>query len=282
MLINLPFNSELNRTYDYTTHKNKVVTEDNTPLWTEGKIGGAYYFNGVNQGLTGNTAGGASFYNSSFSQFTICFWVKLNMTANQIGHENQLFGISYTGSPWWVVAFRQAYIGRGEEIRMTVINGANTSTSLETALWNLQPNTWYHICGRWNGNTTQLFKDGTAYSQNRTVTNLFNHTYKHYAIGYDWSGAKQTNGTIDEVQFWNASLPDDYIKYIYDQQSNNQTINILHNSLLETGDCVYAQATAQTLVQDYYSQDSTVLCLIQSLYTPGVFRYFFIDRSVWR
>jgi len=91
-----------------------------------------------------------------------------------------------------------------------------TNDNLKRALYqtSLEPNTWYHLIGNFNGTNTAIYVNNILRDTKNMVGNIGDNT-KSVTIGGSFgSSSRYFNGVIDSVRIYNKALtPDETIKF---------------------------------------------------------------------
>lgn len=188
----------------YDSHGSNDLTDNNTVLYTVGKLGNAGDFERTNtEYLTIND-------NASLSitgDMSIAFWVKFE-DALSSGQDCTLFDkFNVTGNNR---GYSLAYENAGGTYRFIVrVSGAGTSASYGYVNYTLTAGSWFYVVNLYDASagTWQIYVNGTSAG---TVSSLPTSIYDNSAvfnIGYnsDIAGGSY-DGLIDEFGIWNNVL----------------------------------------------------------------------------
>ena len=175
-------------------------TLTNGPVPTIGKIGQALSFDGVNDTAT------ASNYN--LSAYSMCFWIKSLVapsTANTIqpivnGNADPVWGLSWSHTD---PTFKQAFF---QELPNSSFVAAQLTSTL-------QANTWYHVCGTYDGANLKAYLNGVnqatvPVTSVKVPTGTF--TFSRVSGGNTPFG-----GSIDDVRIYNRALSASEVTALY-------------------------------------------------------------------
>ena len=173
-------------------------TLTNGPVWTTGNYAGGLQFDGVDDYVdTG--------WNTNIRRWTICCWVICPAAPNSTSlpsgpiHRENNYQISWNhnnGGTW------PGSVGAN-------INGTWTNASLGT----LQGNTWYFLCGTYDGTSLKAYTDGVLITTIAAAgtPNSDNNSLK---FGRHAASAQYWAGTLDDVRVYNRALTVDELQII--------------------------------------------------------------------
>src|SRR3989344_642295 len=206
-----------------------------------GKFGGAYVFDGLNDGISISHAGAFNFS----GQFTISAWVKINSNNNL---ERIVANWGLTGQQ----AFQLYYDSRTSKAFGFELNSNSKVTSTYTST--TDPNQWYHVAGVYDGSLQKLYLNGVLVNS-KTNSGAAATTTQPIYIGRNTSG-QFFSGTIDDVAIWNRALTVSEIQTL--AASGSPSTPLCGNGSCESGetssscpsDCGAAVAACLDLVSD--------------------------------
>jgi hypothetical protein len=125
---------------------NNNGTLTNGPLWTQGRIGSALYFDGADDTVIVPDSNSLDLSNA----FTLSAWVNPSQTFTDF---RAILVKNYT---YYLYANAAGYCGNG-----TPLSGFEQSASnIVCQSASLTPNTWTHLAATYNGSTLTLYRDG--------------------------------------------------------------------------------------------------------------------------
>jgi len=181
--------------------QNNKGTLTGGPTRTEGKIGQALSFDGVDDRVDLNTAIWNSFPTDNTS-FSIGYWFKADTLPAQSDHVVIGTPISSGIGSFWTLTAGATLIGQNFD------NVTRTNITIGT----VAINKWYHVVYTYDGTTQRGYLDGVA-SVN-TATGDWTSARSFAAIGYQPTTAFY-DGLIDDVRIYNRALSTDEIKRLY-------------------------------------------------------------------
>ncbi len=161
-----------------------------------GQTNSARNFNGTTQSLS-NTAT-TNFLPSGSSPRTLCGWIRpigvtagynlfLSYGTNSTSNGNTI-GVSTIGQ-------QAVYSGINDDLITNYMVNSNSAFSL---------NTWFHICGTYDGTTAANYVNGSLIST--PTPKSWNTSTSELWIGANFFGAQRFNGDIDEIRIYNRVL----------------------------------------------------------------------------
>lgn len=179
----------------------------NTPVWTNGIIGGALYFDAAgsqNLGVLGMT-------NLAFPAGTVTWWIKQAAAYNsgtvrgmwkEFGSGANEFSAQVFSDNGWYVGW---YAGAGGDQRLKVVAGPTD--------W--PQNTWIHYAFTWDSAAgCNLYTNGVLFNHSGGNPTPADFSPNHFLIGY--AGAYYT-GFIDDFRIYTNVLSASQIGYLYHQ-----------------------------------------------------------------
>jgi len=186
----------------------------------EGKHGGAYSLSGSNEHITIPNSDSLEIRGN----LTLAVWIKLT-TLGPGGYGNEHGYIINKGDDlWWNPAFCLGYSKEGEPL-FHVCNATDPQSGggkSATGANKLEPGTWYHLAGVYDGATVKLYVNGrleksAAYTGPLRADRAPVHLGGGKLFGVDWGNHFTVNGIVDEVM-------------IHDRALTEREIYQLHNS----------------------------------------------------
>lgn len=139
--------------------------------------------------------------------FTISAWIKRDIANNNASIVSKRDA-----------AFTQGYdfkINSNGKLQMVWKNGTNQSLTSNTSI---PENEWHHVAAIYNGTSVSLYIDGVLdKSANRTSPMDTTESFYIAAAG-KLTPTQFFKGNIDEVRIWNAPLTQDQLRYIMNQE----------------------------------------------------------------
>ena len=173
----------------------------NSPTWVDGILGKALKFNGVNQHVS--VACNNNFSNNKIS---VSLWVQF-FTKITIDNEYELL---------------RFFAGSGSKFAYSLNNDGKIywrpfPSSNPQLISNLIPktNTWYHIVGVYDVNTSYLYINGILDNSSSITVALSNSTRFSIGSSNTDASANYFNGLIDEVRIYNRALNQAEITTLY-------------------------------------------------------------------
>ncbi|NIO45153.1 MAG: hypothetical protein GTN36_06420 [Candidatus Aenigmarchaeota archaeon] len=171
----------------------------NCPSTTPGKLGSAYYFDGVNDYIKINDDSTLDINDA----ITIGAWVYPTswssdyprIVSKESGRSAQPYALELANSAYTIAPYSALLCldtGSGEDC----VNSGTNSISL---------NQWYHVVGVWNSTHSQIYLNGTQKGI-KTLTGAMVATANDVLIGNNPTDERQFNGIIDEVKIWDGAL----------------------------------------------------------------------------
>jgi hypothetical protein len=202
--LNMPFDTENNVTSkDYSG--NGINGTLIGVYWTpNGKVGGAYYFDGSSEYIT--MALPNVFYDIPNNDFTISMWIR----SEDITADNAVVLMASEDNNNFVKILLQ-----GEEVHFGVCNNG-TKDAVRTDE-NLSNNVWYHIVGVWDASedTILVYCNGNISTEAGYRTFALGSGVNLLEIGHGTASSKFWDGYMDEFVVYNKALSQDQIYQIY-------------------------------------------------------------------
>ncbi|MBU0459341.1 MAG: LamG domain-containing protein, partial [Nanoarchaeota archaeon] len=223
MVLNMPFeNSSDNTTIDYSGSGNNG-SGIGSPPWSynggyDGK--GAYEFIGENSYIDIQGA-----FPTGAAARAITFWFKAG--SFDTGYLDPMLGYYLNG------ANGEDFIICAEDNAVSVLLYGHRIITPKTQL---ATNTWYHLAvvvpdGATETDNVSVYINGTLQPLTDEVgsSQILNTVKEYITVGgadVPTSGVNYFNGTIDELQFWNVTLPPDQIYNLYMNKTNELANNM--------------------------------------------------------
>ncbi|MEA1905720.1 MAG: LamG-like jellyroll fold domain-containing protein, partial [Euryarchaeota archaeon] len=183
--------------------------------WTEGKLNSSLKFDGINDYVSIQNSPGLNPPN----EITIEAWVKTGVIP-QAGW-NKIIAKPYTSytSPW-----QQYALTLHDDQFVFELNAGETKEGV-TGTETLEPNTWYHVAGTYNGAEMRIYLNGElggTLSKSGTIASY--PTDVHIGAGiYSNAQTEYMDGIIDEVKILNIALSADEVRADYDAGQGDST-----------------------------------------------------------
>jgi len=171
--------------------------------WTEeGKVGGAYYFDGGSDYITVNSS---PFDDVLYNDFTISVWIKSDAIADPF---RRVLQVGNKTANNFVVIFQ-----KDSKIHFGIYeDGEKRAVETET----LAKNIWYHIAGVWDARkrSMAIYVNGSISIEpgHETLPMGFK---SGFDIGHATTSSRFWLGFIDEVEIYNRALSAEQIYQIY-------------------------------------------------------------------
>jgi len=196
--------------YDYSGNNNHG-TLTNGPTWTQGKVGGALSFDGVDDYVVVN-----NFNLSNTNKITISIWLRFSVSTLKVPLEHST-NFNYNN------AFLMAYneFGGVGSLQLSDHNSSGYNIAYTTGGYN--NNQWHHFVAVSNRdldglNQITLYVDGNQNTiHHQTYRVDLNGVYSNYPLYFGSRGGSVFffNGFIDEVRIYNRALSEAEIQAIY-------------------------------------------------------------------
>ncbi len=240
-VVNMPFNVNVSDVSsgaikDYSTSSNDgslggTVSYD-APTWTSnGEVGGAYEFDGVNDYISIPHSGG--------SDITVMFWVNKTFSNTRrctvkggSGANQFIMRLTSTGE-------YSVYLGSG-----TPSPGYH-----DTSGAGINEQEWHHIAWTYNKTKLKLYVDG-ALNREVDVSRASDFGSDVIRLGYPYSGAEYFKGVLDEFFVANTILSADQINESYQAGLVGKSIEKIRASELSAGDTWSVALTPTDSVED--------------------------------
>lgn len=178
------------------------------PVFTTGKIGNAFSFDGVNDYIPFPT----NSWNSLIgTDLTISLWVKFASTSNQTLISNMSYTGAWNGWEIRLVSGQPIYYVYNNSINQAGVVGSTITT-----------NTWYHIVAtRKRGVISKIYINGSLVATDSNtgepiVSGTFYPNIGHLQYSSTFHGLYTTNGTlIDSVNLWSKEISADEVTQLY-------------------------------------------------------------------
>jgi hypothetical protein len=235
----MPFDTNVVPVVDYAGYDNNGTVVN--AVWTpNGKIGGAYMFNGTGYIRVEDSPslGG----NGAWNQITIEFWIYI--TENQRGTRIISKRGSTTGTYSYQIGFQTSTSKPYNTIYFDIWNASGSYREIEYQ--SLSLNTWYHVACTYDGTMMRMYINGNLVNSTSCLGNIYSSIGIPLYIGSMNSTHYFFRGLIDEVRIYPKALTADQISRSY-----NQTKSMLP---------MYLPAVTQQIssIQAYFSATLTL------------------------
>ncbi|GAB1856887.1 hypothetical protein MHTCC0001_17230 [Flavobacteriaceae bacterium MHTCC 0001] len=163
------------------------------------------------------------------TDFTISAWVKRNTGAGKFDivskrnyfNENRDIdpGVDNDGNYTHGYAFR---INSSNQFRMVWRDPDDASNNVLQTSSTIPEDEWHHIAATYSSstNTTSLYIDGYLEDSDNTLNPMNTPSDSHFMIGaaHHIKRQQKLDGAVDEVRVWNVALTGDQIRYIMNQE----------------------------------------------------------------
>ncbi len=194
----------LNGTADASMYSdNATCTDPDCPSWTpDGKYGGAYHFDGVNDNFT--------LGNLDHTPVTVSTWIKRDRTSVP-GGEAIIYTQNIGGWGLGIAADNTVFFDWAGNI----VLGDSTGTVAD--------NNWHQLTVTYDGTTATFYIDGVASGSASSYNPVFDSGGGNYIVGgMAFPGFSQNfQGTIDEIRVYNRTLAPSEIQQLYVSNLNN-------------------------------------------------------------
>ena len=256
LILYLPFDYDKE---DYALDNTVTQKNSGIPQLTQyGKIGGAYNFTGINDGInteSWNVSSRIGFYNN----FTILLWAKPFDVAPSPSDDYLITFTDGVSTSFSVSFVNRVAISDYDNSQYNIsINYRNFSDSTTTNSIITEDNynlsDWVHIAVISNHTNLSLFVDGNYLLSVTTEAKLLLTT--QIAVGgIDWG----FNGTIDEILLYNRSLSNNEIRSIYLGTKDGFGI---FNTTYKPNDIIIGEMIAYDIYDNSSAINSTSLLII--------------------
>ncbi|MBU0894873.1 MAG: S8 family serine peptidase [Nanoarchaeota archaeon] len=244
-VLNMPFDLPVNSidsgaVRDYSTFSNNGTLGEGAkgevgPVWTsEGKIGGAYEFDGVDDFIT---IGSDESLNLT-KQISVELWLKPIMNHELSGNNYGVIAKALSTPAWsWQLRFG------GEDSSTCNTNNLgfqfNRDGTTVNSLWinideALSIGEWYHIVGTYDGTNAKIYLNGVL-NETKVLDNIQGSDAPILIGNEGWPG-NYFNGTIDEVRIYNRSLSAEQIMLNYQARLAGHDIETIVSQETEVGE----------------------------------------------
>ncbi|RLE42946.1 hypothetical protein DRJ48_02290 [Candidatus Woesearchaeota archaeon] len=232
-VLNMPFDfnaSIKNRPIkDYSGHENNG-TNSGAKWVSNGKVGGAYEFNGSQDYI--NITHDTSLSFSSSDNFAVAVWFKTDEPS-----DTSQFVIS-KGAGVTSYNYKIELAASGIQF---IISNSTGQQAVSTSVTPAQ-NQWYHAVLVYNGSHMLAYVNGT-YKGNKQISEVVTNTDPVSIGRYQGGGDYYFNGTIDEIKVFNSSLSAEQIYQIYQEELNQLTTSKIVSNETTKGDTWLCEVT---------------------------------------
>ncbi|MCF7866311.1 LamG domain-containing protein [Candidatus Woesearchaeota archaeon] len=224
-VLNMHFDQKVNTTTtdavkDYSTYLNHGTlgggTGSKTPNWTtNGKIGGAYEFDGVDDYIEINNDSELDF---STGNMTISLWIKINTQySGGKGSNENVSVIIDKGTGRLVDGYGIQHDGSSQKLRFSI--DKNDASSVRSDLYTdqiINYGEWYFVVAKIEKGTKYFYINGEQETTTGSVGGEISEPSRNLIIGkHDVDGGGYFNGTIDEPRIYNYALTAEQITAEY-------------------------------------------------------------------
>jgi hypothetical protein len=243
----MPFESNAS---DYSGYNNDGMIYGGATS-TEGKIGKALSFDGVDDYVNTNDINEAEGINA----LTTEAWIKLGARAS--GVVNPVIIAKYYA---WNLHIN--YNNNGFVFSFN--DGSGWATDSVTYSAQLTQNTWYHVIGRYDGSTCKIFVNGNEIAS-ASCNGIITTNANKVKIG-QWNNNEWFNGTIDEVKIYPYALTPEQIKQRYEETKDGLTASSTITAEETTaGDNYMCQVTPNDGKEDGITNSSNNLAVLWAI-----------------
>ncbi len=172
------------------------------------------------------------------TDFTISAWVKRNPgtdTFDIISKRNYFNQNSPTDPDGFYTHGYAFRINSNGQFRMVWRDPDDSSNNVLQTSATIPENEWHHIAASYDAlsNTTRLFIDGFEEDIDTTLNPMTTASDAHFLIGaaHHINRQQRTQGSVDEVRVWNTALSANQIRYIMNQEIENNS-NFVNGKVL--------------------------------------------------
>ncbi|HLD02778.1 MAG TPA: LamG domain-containing protein, partial [Candidatus Nanoarchaeia archaeon] len=200
--------------FDFSESDNNG-TMGGTPVWTQGRLGGAYYFDANDYIKAGNSSEMAVQKDPSNPltgrNLTISAWVKRANTNSGV-----IVAIRRDPSGGFILGVGVNDCVGGNAIAMTKFNQVGICTGSFPA-----DTEWHYLVGMWNDTGSYAYIDGALSGSSNDAIGILA-SGGNLTIGGDIdSDQGYSNGTIDDVAIWNKSMTSAQILQMYQADTDD-------------------------------------------------------------
>lgn len=251
-VVNMPFSTNISNlspkvVMDYSSYQNNGSlgsgTASTSPKWVEnGKVGGAYYFDGGDYIFVNNS----NSVNITNNELTMSVWINPGNVAQA--------WTRIMGKHYWAGSSTTAYLLLFGDTNNTVceIDTSSGAVSVNAGPNSLTNAIWQHIVCTYDGTSLKLYINGELKSETSHSGTLDNLNYP-FTIGTSSNGTLFQNrflGYIDEVLVLNKSISANQIQEMYQAGLNNETFNIFDSSEVHENEQWSVAITPTNLTED--------------------------------
>jgi hypothetical protein len=199
------------------------------PVWSAGKIGGAYTELSAPNGIS------VPNYTKIQGEVTVSAWIKLDPSLSSTDYQivrSASGGLSATAAPLGQYEFDLDYIsGTTMNLRVRIAAGPNIISVRETTAFPLD--TWQHVAFTADGGQVRLYRNGQLVGSNAYLDPINQPTFPWFSIGARFvetagvidldpgnppdAGDQTLYGAIDDLGIWLFAWPASVIQSINDQ-----------------------------------------------------------------
>jgi len=223
-----------------------TATLVNGPLWSAGRVGGALYFDGIDDNLIVANSGSLNLAGS----FTLSAWVNPASTLTDFR------SILVKNYRYYLYASVAGYCGNGSPVGG--FSEATDNTVCQASP--LPANTWTHLALTYDGATLTLYRNGVAVAS-QPASGALSPTTETLQIGASQYG-EYFAGLIDEVRIYSRAQTATEIQASYQQESPKTPATVATPTIIPNGGNLTApvSVTMQTSTAGasvYYTTDGS-------------------------
>ena len=161
--------------------------------------------------------------------FTISAWVKRNPGTGKfdVVSKRNYYNEDTVDLPGTYTSGYAFRINSNNKLRMVWKNENDPVNHFVQTTSVIPENEWHHVAATYDSstNTTRLFIDGFLEDEDDTLSPISTPTDAHFLIGaaHHIKRQQRLNGSVDEVRVWNTNLSGDQIRYIMNQEIENNS-----------------------------------------------------------
>lgn len=184
--------------------------DESGPMWTEGKLGSALRFDGVNDYVNILDPGIPNWPLDITEQITISAWIKPQTPFRDF--------FSKTNWNMWRIILNESGVNNVKIVQD--IGGSNVTTLSANNV--ISADQWIHVAYTYNGSQTQIYINGEPSGPSVPASGLLATNDNPITIGY-WPNSpdRYYKGLIDEVRIYNRALSREEVQKIYLQELYN-------------------------------------------------------------